>query len=74
MTDHLSLPYLPATNPSLQSIYALYATAFSSLAAVPEIKSLKDNDLLCVAVAKMVEQHSNNIPTLAKGRCSSFHH
>lgn len=67
MTAHLSLPFLPATNPSLQSIYALYSNAFSTMAALPSMETLEDNDRLCEAIAKMVEAHRDNIPTLAKG-------
>ncbi|KAM0755679.1 alpha-ketoacid dehydrogenase kinase [Meredithblackwellia eburnea MCA 4105] len=67
VTAHGSLPFLPATNPSLASIHQLYLSAFTSLASVPEIKSLEDNDKLCDAVAHMVEEHRDNIPILAKG-------
>ncbi|KAK4705120.1 hypothetical protein P7C70_g1090, partial [Phenoliferia sp. Uapishka_3] len=67
VTAHVSLPFLPATNPSLASIHQLYVSAFTALAAVPEIKSLEDNDHLCRAMAHMVEEHRDNIPVLAKG-------
>ncbi len=65
--DHLSLPFLPATKPSLQSIYNLYSEAFTAMAQVPPITTLQDNAQLCKAMAKMVEQHRDNIPILAKG-------
>ena len=42
-------------------------TAFTDLVTVPEIKTLADNDLLCKAMARMVEEHRDNIPVLAKG-------
>ncbi|SCV70288.1 BQ2448_1682 [Microbotryum intermedium] len=67
VTQHLSLPFLPATNPSLQSVYKLYSSAFFELVAVPEIKTLEDNDALCSAMSNMVEEHRDNIPILAKG-------
>ncbi|KDE07408.1 hypothetical protein MVLG_02275 [Microbotryum lychnidis-dioicae p1A1 Lamole] len=67
VTQHLSLPFLPATNPSLQSIHKLYSSAFFDLVAVPEIKTLEGNDELCSAMSKMVEEHRDNIPILAKG-------
>ncbi|ORY86657.1 branched-chain alpha-ketoacid dehydrogenase [Leucosporidium creatinivorum] len=67
VTQHLSLPFLPATNPSLQSIYNLYSSAFFNLTTVPEIKTLADNDRLCEVMEQMVEEHRDNIPILAKG-------
>lgn len=67
MTAHLSLPYLPATNPSLQSIYQLYSKAFFNLSTLKEIKTLEDNDKLCEIIEEMVEKHRDNIPVLAKG-------
>ncbi|KAM0790918.1 hypothetical protein ACM66B_004225 [Microbotryomycetes sp. NB124-2] len=67
VTQHLSLPFLPATNPSLQQIHNLYSTAFFNLVSLPPIKTLKDNDQLCQVVRQMVEAHRDNIPILAKG-------
>ncbi|KAL8277233.1 hypothetical protein RQP46_010406 [Phenoliferia psychrophenolica] len=67
VTAHVSLPFLPATNPSLASIHQLYASAFTAMSVLPEIKTLEDNDRLCEAMAHMVEEHRDNIPVLAKG-------
>ncbi|GAA5900633.1 hypothetical protein JCM6882_000927 [Rhodosporidiobolus microsporus] len=67
VSQHLSLPFLPATNPSLAKVHALYSSAFFNLTTVPEVKTLADNDKLCRVVAQMVEEHRDNIPLLAKG-------
>ncbi|GAA5880742.1 hypothetical protein JCM16303_004334 [Sporobolomyces ruberrimus] len=67
VTQHLSLPFLPATNPSLSKVHNLYSTAFFDLANVPEIKSLAENDKLCKVMANMVSAHTDNIPLLARG-------
>ncbi|GAA5870229.1 hypothetical protein JCM8547_006921 [Rhodosporidiobolus lusitaniae] len=67
VSQHLSLPFLPATNPSLSKVHNLYASAFFNLSTVPEIKTLADNDKLCRVMANMVEEHRDNIPLLAKG-------
>ncbi|POY74010.1 hypothetical protein BMF94_2821 [Rhodotorula taiwanensis] len=68
VSQHLSLPFLPATNPSLAKVHSLYSSAFSDLSQIPEISTLADNDRLCEIVAKMVEEHRDNIPLLAKDR------
>ncbi|GAA5965769.1 hypothetical protein JCM3765_007337 [Sporobolomyces pararoseus] len=67
VTQHLSLPFLPATNPSLSKVHNLYSTAFFDLANVPEIKTLAENDKLCKVMANMVSAHTDNIPLLARG-------
>ncbi|GAA6060263.1 hypothetical protein JCM10212_003963 [Sporobolomyces blumeae] len=67
VTQHLSLPFLPATNPSLSKVHNLYSTAFFDLANIPEIKTLNDNDRLCTMMANMVSAHTDNIPLLARG-------
>ncbi|GJN89865.1 hypothetical protein Rhopal_002854-T1 [Rhodotorula paludigena] len=67
VSQHLSLPYLPATNPSLAKVHQLYSKAFFDLSTVPEVRTLADNDRLCKGLAQMVEEHRDNIPLLAKG-------
>ncbi|GAA5893999.1 hypothetical protein JCM8208_001304 [Rhodotorula glutinis] len=67
VSQHLSLPYLPATNPSLAKVHQLYSSAFFNLSSIPEIKTLADNERLCKVMAQMVEEHRDNIPLLAKG-------
>ncbi|BGP54669.1 hypothetical protein JCM8202v2_002256 [Rhodotorula sphaerocarpa] len=67
VSQHLALPFLPATNPSLAKVHSLYSSAFSKLSQIPEVTTLADNDALCEAVAQMVEEHRDNIPLLAKG-------
>ncbi|GAA5874896.1 hypothetical protein JCM3774_006562 [Rhodotorula dairenensis] len=67
VSQHLSLPFLPATNPSLAKVHSLYSSAFSNLSEIPTVTSLADNDKLCAVVAQMVEEHRDNIPLLAKG-------
>ncbi|TNY19081.1 pyruvate dehydrogenase kinase [Rhodotorula diobovata] len=67
VSQHLSLPFLPATNPSLAKVHQLYSSAFFNLSSIPEVKTLADNERLCKVMAQMVEEHRDNIPLLAKG-------
>ncbi|GAA6029655.1 hypothetical protein JCM8097_000987 [Rhodosporidiobolus ruineniae] len=67
VSQHLQLPFLPATNPSLSKVHNLYSSAFFNLLTVPEVKTLADNDKLCRVMSQMVEEHRDNIPLLAKG-------
>jgi len=68
VTQHLSLPFLPSTNPSLHKIYELYYNAFVDLTTVAApVRTLDDNDHLVEVIERMVAAHSDNIPVLAKG-------
>lgn len=68
VTQHLSLPFLPSTNPSLHKIYELYYNAFVDLTTVAApVRTLDDNDHLVEVIERMVAAHSDNIPILAKG-------
>lgn len=62
VTQHLSLPFLPSTNPSLHKIYQLYYDAFTDLAKVPApVATLEDNDKLVEVIERMVQAHSENM-------------
>lgn len=43
-----NLPYSALMNPHITHVYELYYSAFEKLRKVPEIKTLDDNDRLCV--------------------------
>ena len=62
-----SLPFIVGSNPYIQSIARLYSQSFETLALFPEIVDLEDHDRFTNLVEKLVDDHSQNIPTLARG-------
>lgn len=54
-------------NPHLSLVYELYYKAFERLRAIPEIKSLQDNDNFCTMLRETLKEHLVVIPNLAMG-------
>lgn len=54
-------------NPHLSLVYELYYKAFERLRAIPEIKSLEDNDNFCTMLRDTLKEHLVVIPNLAMG-------
>lgn len=65
--QYRSLPFIVGSNPYISKIAKLYASSFDSLASLPEIKTLEDNQKFVERLDEMVTLHSENIPTLARG-------
>ncbi|CAE6450843.1 unnamed protein product [Rhizoctonia solani] len=69
-----SLPFIVGMNPFIMRTHKLYHSSFERLATFPEVKSLEDNDEFSRELESLVEMHSNDIPTIAKGfqECSKY--
>ncbi|KAJ1310449.1 hypothetical protein OPQ81_007182 [Rhizoctonia solani] len=69
-----SLPFIVGMNPFIMRTHKLYHSSFERLATFPEVKSLEDNDQFSRELENLVEMHSNDIPTIAKGfqECSKY--
>lgn len=66
-----SLPFIVGTNPYIKEIYSLYYDSFESLvkyAALPTTPGPADDDEFTEKLKDFVERHSDNIPTLARGK------
>ncbi|CEL52456.1 [3-methyl-2-oxobutanoate dehydrogenase [lipoamide]] kinase, mitochondrial OS=Bos taurus GN=BCKDK PE=2 SV=1 [Rhizoctonia solani AG-1 IB] len=68
------LPFIVGMNPFIMRTHKLYHSSFERLATFPEVKNLEDNDEFSRELEKLVEMHSNDIPTIAKGfqECSKY--
>ncbi|CAE6434004.1 unnamed protein product [Rhizoctonia solani] len=68
------LPFIVGMNPFIMRTHKLYHSSFERLATFPEVKSLEDNDEFSRELENLVEMHSNDIPTIAKGfqECSKY--
>ncbi|KAE8355759.1 branched-chain alpha-ketoacid dehydrogenase [Aspergillus coremiiformis] len=67
LRDIQRLPYVVVANPHLSLVYELYYKAFERFRAIPEIKTLDDNDKFCDVLRKMLKEHLVVIPRLAMG-------
>ncbi|CAE7117726.1 unnamed protein product [Rhizoctonia solani] len=69
-----SLPFIVGMNPFIMRTHKLYHSSFERLATFPEVKTLEDNDEFSRELKDLVEMHSNDIPTIAKGfqECSKY--
>ncbi|MCO5565953.1 hypothetical protein L7F22_019628 [Adiantum nelumboides] len=67
--QYRSLPFIVGSNPYIAKIAKLYASSFDSLASMgfDNIQTLKDNDRFAAKLEEMVQLHSENVPTLARG-------
>lgn len=65
--QYRSLPFIVGSNPYISKIAKLYASSFDSLASLSQIDSLQDNERFVQRLDEMVNLHSENIPTLARG-------
>ncbi|KAL5636148.1 hypothetical protein ACGC1H_004838 [Rhizoctonia solani] len=69
-----SLPFIVGMNPFIMRTHKLYHSSFERLATFPPVKTLEDNDRFSRELESLVEMHSNDIPTIAKGfqECSKY--
>lgn len=54
-------------NPHLSLVYELYYKAFEAFRAVPEIRTLDDNDRFCTILQQALREHLVTIPKLSMG-------
>ncbi|CAH7676115.1 histidine kinase-like ATPase [Phakopsora pachyrhizi] len=64
---HLSLPYLPASNPHTSAVTSIYSQSLDEIKALPPIRDLNDNNYFVTRLEKMVEDATDVIGKLAKG-------
>lgn len=62
-----NLPFIVGTNPYIARTLEVHRTSFEWLATYPEVKSIKENADFSTQLEHLVQCHSNDIPTLAKG-------
>ncbi|RMJ24821.1 Pyruvate dehydrogenase kinase [Aspergillus sp. HF37] len=67
LRDIQKLPYVVVANPHLSLAYELYYKAFEKLRAIPEIKSLDDNDNFCTVLRETLKEHLVVIPNMSMG-------
>ena len=67
LRDIQKLPYVVVSNPHLSLVYELYYKAFERFRAIPEIKTLDDNDHFCDILRMTLKEHLVTIPRLAMG-------
>ncbi|CAG8809780.1 38659_t:CDS:2, partial [Gigaspora margarita] len=61
------LPFIVGTNPYIKKVYQLYFDSFELICNFPEITEEKTDEKFADMLAQIVANHSENIPTLAKG-------
>jgi 26S proteasome regulatory subunit T1 len=61
------LPYICGTNPYIARIHDLYLSTFSDLASAAEITNIEENDAFSALLARRVDLHADDIPTMSKG-------
>ncbi|KAG8927761.1 26S proteasome regulatory subunit 7 [Tulasnella sp. 419] len=62
-----SLPFIVGTNPFISRTHKLHMTSFQALASYPAVRDLESNWAFTRHLEDLVESHSNDIPTMAKG-------
>jgi hypothetical protein len=61
------IPFIVGTNPFIARTHELARSTFQTLASFPPIITMEDNEAFSRTLENLVEKHSNDIPTLAKG-------
>lgn len=67
MLAHRALPFIVGRNPYIAQVYQLYESSFATLSAVKPIRTKEDNEEFTKTLDQLVEDHSQNVPVLAKG-------
>lgn len=73
LRDLQTLPYIVITNPHMKHVYDLYHKGFDMLRRFPEVKTVEENDQLCKAVRKSLDEHLSVIPRLVLGVLETRH-
>lgn len=61
------MPYAMVTNSHISHVYGLYYKAFEVFRAIPEIRTIPDNERYCETLKEMLREHLTVIPNLAIG-------
>lgn len=62
-----NLPFIVGSNPYVQKIARLYADSFETLARFQDIKDEESNNRYTEMLERLVSDHAQNVPTLARG-------
>ncbi|KAK9454295.1 branched-chain alpha-ketoacid dehydrogenase kinase [Dipodascopsis uninucleata] len=63
-----NLPYIMLLNPNISQIYFKYLSSFNAVYQIGEkLESIEDNLKFVTALQKIIQEHTDAIPTLAKG-------
>ncbi|KAJ7081548.1 atypical/PDHK/BCKDK protein kinase [Mycena crocata] len=62
-----SLPFIVGTNPYVANTLNAYRDSFQLLATYPAVTTLEENKKFTEQLEDLVQRHSNDIPTMAKG-------
>jgi 26S proteasome regulatory subunit T1 len=62
-----ALPFIVGTNPYITKTLNAYKDSFTWLASHAPVTSLSDNEEFVERLAGLVQKHTNDIPTMAKG-------
>lgn len=61
------LPFIVGMNPFIARILAQHRKSFKAIATYPPVKSLEENAQFTEKLEALVQNHSNDIPLMAKG-------
>lgn len=61
------LPFIVGTNPYIARILNGFRESFLWSATYPHVKNLEENAAFAMQLEKLVRDHANDIPTVAKG-------
>ncbi|OAV94582.1 hypothetical protein PTTG_03801 [Puccinia triticina 1-1 BBBD Race 1] len=64
---HLSLPYLPASNPHIKEVMSIYRHSLEEINSLPPIRTVADNAALLQALVTMVDDAADVIGMFATG-------
>jgi len=66
------LPFIVGVNPWIESVYALYKSAFETLLQFPEIHDDAEEEKFTKVLDDLVENFQDVIPRLAKGKKRNY--
>lgn len=66
------LPFIVGMNPYVSSTLQAYRDSFIWLATYPEVKNLEENEAFTAKLENLVENHANDVATMAKGYVSTL--
>ncbi|KAI9446866.1 hypothetical protein H4582DRAFT_2125135 [Lactarius indigo] len=68
------LPFIVGTNPYIARILNGFRQSFLWSASYPQVKNLEENAAFATQLEKLVRDHANDIPTMAKGfqECAKY--
>jgi len=68
-----ALPFIVGTNPYISKSLNAYRDSLTCLASHPPVTNLSQNAHFVETLSSLVQKHSNDIPTMAKGYLRNHH-